>query len=159
MLKKKNEVWKLGRMQKNILEDIRINLKKYESKILESIEDFNYNHERYNANFTLAIGAICDEINMECFSQIIRETDKFIILDNHICCIVFPFTDAEQGLKAASNLLSEFEMKFCSQKIYIGIVNAAETSSPTKQIERLFDILKSSVENGMHNMPLDNTSF
>lgn len=146
-------------MQKELLEDIRVNRKIYETKILESIKEFNYNHERYNANFTLAVGAICDEIDMEGFSQMIRETDKFIILDDHICCIVFPFTDAEQGLKAASNLLSEFEMKFFSQKIYIGIVNAAETSSPAKQIERLFDILKSSIENRMYNMPLDNTSF
>jgi len=146
-------------MQKELLEDIRINRKIYETKIRESIKEFSYNYERYNASFTLAIGAICDEIDMEGFSQMIRETDKFIVLDNHICCIVFPFTDAEQGLKAASNLLSEFEMKFFSQKIYIGIVNATETSSPTKQVERLFDILKSSVENRMHNMPLDNTSF
>ena len=146
-------------MQKEILENIRINRKIYETKILESIKDFTYNYERYGANFTLAIGAVCDEIDMEGFSELIRETDKFIILDNHICCIVFPFTDAEQGTKAASNLLNEFEMKFFSQKIYIGIINAAECSSPTRQIEGLFDILKSSVENGMNNIPLDKTNF
>jgi len=146
-------------MNKKLLEDIRINQKEYEKKILESIKDFTYNFERYSANFSLAIGAACNEIDMEKFSQLIRETDKFIILDNHICCIVFPFTDAEQGIKATSNLLNEFEMKFFSQKIYTGVVNAAECNSSEKQIKGLFDILKSSVENGMNNIPLDKTTF
>ena len=146
-------------MNKELLEDIRINRKEYEKKILESIKDFNYNFERYKANFSLAIGAVCNEIDMEGFSQLIRETDKFIILDNHICCIVFPFTDAQQGIKAASNLLNEFEMKFFSHKIYIGIINAEECNSRIKQVEGLFDILKSSVENGMNNIPLDKTNF
>lgn len=146
-------------MQKELLKNISDNRKQYEEEVLKSIKDYCYNYERYKANFTLAIGAICSEIDMGSFAKLIRETDRFIVLDAHICCIVFPFTDANQGLKAASNLLSEFESKFFSEKIYIGVENAGECSSCEKQVERLFDILKYSIENGMQNMPLDNIGF
>lgn len=144
-------------MQKELLKNIYDNRQEYEKKIIESIKDYRYNYERYESNFTLAIGAICSDINMESFAQLIRETDKFIVLDKRICCMVFPFSDASQGLKAASNLLSEFEAKFFSKKIYIAVENAGESSSSEKQVERLFDILKNSIENGMQNMPMDST--
>ena len=108
---------------------------------------------------SLSIGATRSEVDMESFAKLIRETDRFIILDKHLCCIVFPFTDAAQGIKEASNLLSKFEMQFFSEKIYIGIVSAAECETPAKQTEKLFYILKYSIENAMENMPLDSTSF
>ncbi len=146
-------------MQKELLDDIRINRKNYEEKILSSIKSDIYQNERYNVDFTLAIGATLSEVDMEGFSALIRETDKFIILDSHICCAVFPFTDASQGVKAASNLLSKFEMQYFSEKIYIGIVNTSSCETPAMQVSKLFDILKFSVSHGMNNMPLDNTSF
>lgn len=146
-------------MQKELLEQIRVNRKQYEEAILTSIKDDVYNYERYKANFSLAIGAACSNVDLENFSNMIRPTDKFIILDEYLCCVVFPFTDAQQGIKAASNLLSKFESQFFSEKIYLGVVNAQECSTPEGLISRLFDILKSSIENGMENMPLDHISF
>ena len=149
----------LESMQKELLEDIRINRKHYAEKILKSIKDDIYEYERYKVNFSLAIGATGTEVDIEGFAALIRETDKFIILSDHLCCMVFPFTDAAEGVKAASNLLSTFEIQFFSAKIYIAVVNAQECSSPGGQVERLFDILKYSIENAMENIPLDNTSF
>ena len=146
-------------MQKELLEDIKINHQKYVEQILEAIQNEIYQYERYEVNFSLAIGATCSKVDMEGFAKLIRETDKFIILDEHICCVVFPFTDAGGGIKAASNLLSKFEMQFFSEKVYIGIVNAKDCETPAKQTEALFQILKYAIENGMQNMPLDNTSL
>lgn len=146
-------------MQKKLLEQIRVNRKQYDEMIMNSIQDYIYNYERYKANFTLAIGAVYSGIDLQKFSTMIRPTDKFIILDEYLCCIVFPFTEADQGIKAASNLLSKFESQFFSEKIYLGVVSAEEFSTPEALLNTLFDILKSSIENGMENMPLDHISF
>jgi hypothetical protein len=146
-------------MQTELLEELKLNRKVYEQKVLTSIKDDIYQNERYDVNFTLALGATCSEVDMEEFSGLIRESDRFIILDKHICCVVFPFTDSAQGVKATSNLLSKFEMKFFSQKIYLSIVNARDCETPEHHVQKLFDVLKFSIQHGMHNMPLDNVSF
>jgi len=146
-------------METELLEDLKFNRKSYEHKVLESIKENIYQRERYDINFTLAIGATCTEVRMEDFSELVRESDKFIVLSDHICCVIFPFTDSAQGVKATSNLLSKFEMQFFSQKIYLGIVNAKDCETPEHQVNKLFDILKFSIHNGMANMPLDNVSF
>jgi len=146
-------------MKNTLLEDIQVNYFKHAQTILDSIKNELYEHDRYNVNYSLAIGATNSKLDMQGFAKLIRETDKFIILNEHICCMVFPFTDAAQGIKAASNLLSKFEIRFFSEKIYIGVVNAQTYETPMKQIEKLFEILKYAIENGMQNIPLDSTSF
>lgn len=146
-------------MKTELLGDLKLNRKTYEKKVYDSIKEHIYQNERYGVNFTLAIGATCSDVNMEGFASLIRESDKFILLTDHICCVVFPFTSSAQGIKAASNLLSKFEMKFFSEKIYLAIVNANDCETPEHQIQKLFDVLKFSITNGMENMPLDNVSF
>ncbi len=146
-------------MQIELLEDLKLNRKSYEGKILDSIKENIYQHERYNVAFTLALGATPSEVDMKGFASLIRESDKFIVLDNHICCVVFPFTESAQGIKAASNLLSTFEMKCFSEKIYLSIVNADDCETPEHQVQKLFDILKFSIQHGMENVPLDSLSF
>ena len=146
-------------MQTELLEELRLNRKEYEKKVLESIKDNIYQNERYDVNFTLAIGATCKPMHMEDFAELIRESDRFIVLSDRICCVIFPFTDSAQGVKATSNLLSKFEMQFFSEKIYLGIVNARDCETPEHQVQKLFDILKFSISNGMENVPLDNVSF
>ncbi len=146
-------------MQIELLEDLKLNEKAYETKILNSIKENIYQNERYKVAFTLALGATPSEVDMKAFAGLIRESDKFIVLDDHICCTVFPFTDPTQGVKAASNLLSSFEMKCFSQKIFLSIVNTDACDTPEHQVQKLFDILRFAIENGMENMPLDSTSF
>ena len=146
-------------MQVELLDDLKENRKKYEQVVLESIKEYIYQNERYGINFTLALGATYSEIDMKGFASLIRESDKFIELDKHISCIVFPFTESADGVKATSNLLSKFESEFFSEKVYLSIVNAKDCETPGHQIQKLFDILKFSIKNGMENMPLDNVSF
>jgi len=146
-------------MEKELLDKVQLNRHKYGQTILDALKDQIYECERYKVNFSLALGATLSDIDMHKFSEMIRETDKFIILDNNICCIVFPFTDYAQGVKAASNLLSKFEMKFFSEKIYLGIANTEECPAPDIHVQQLFDILIYAVSNGMNNLPIDSTSF
>lgn len=146
-------------MQKELLEEITLNREAYQKTIIEAISDNIYQCERYSVNFTLAIGATLCKIDIKDFSKKVRKTDKFIILDDHICCAVFAFTDSAQGIKAASNLLSEFEMQFFSEEIYLSVINAEDCESAEKQVEKLLDILDYAIRNGMHNIPLDSTSF
>jgi hypothetical protein len=146
-------------MEKELLEDIRSNRHKYGQIILDSLKNKIYECERYKVNFSLAIGATLADMDIRKFSEMIRETDEFIILDKNVCCIVFPFTDHAQGIKAASNLLSQFEMKFFSQKIYLSVANTEECPTPDIHIQQLFDILVNAISNGMNNMPIDSTSF
>lgn len=146
-------------MEKELLEDIQLHRQKYGQTIIDALKDKIYQCERYNVNFSLALGATLNDIDMNKFSEMIRETDELIILSDNVCCIAFPFTDHAQGIKAASNLLSKFEMKFFSQKVYLSVVNTEECPTPDLHVQQLFDILVYGISNGMNNLPIDTTSF
>lgn len=142
-------------MRKELLTDIRNNRKKYQKLILDSIENEVYECERYKINISIAIGVTNSSAHIKELAMTVRETDKFIILGEHICCIIFPFTNMEQGIKAASNLLSKFEMGNFSEKIYMGVVTIEDCDRPEMQVVKLFDILEYAIENGINNIPLD----
>lgn len=146
-------------MQKELLNKIRLNRLAYENKIFESIERDIYQCERYHVKFSLAIGACLEDQDMRAFEKMIRVTDTFIMLSENICCVVFGFTDASEGVKAASNMLSVFEAQYFSKKIYLSIINAKDCETPQKQISKLFDVLSFGIDNGMNNIPLADTSF
>lgn len=146
-------------MQKELLKDIRNNRKKYQKLILDAIENEVYECERYKINLSIALGDTDSSSDVKELAKTLRETDKLIILDEHICCVVFPFTDIAQGIKAASNLLSKFEMENFSQKIYMGVVTIEDCDRPQVQVVKLFDILEYAIENGINNIPLDTISL
>lgn len=134
---------------------IRENLNSYEEKILKALSPFKYQKERYNVGYTLAVGATVEAIDMSGFSQIIRETDAYVPLDEHVAVVIFAFNDQEQGIKAASNLLSKFEMQYFTQKIYLGIINAEEEEQSELLVKKLFETLCYSLVHGMSNQALD----
>ena len=142
-------------MHKELLTDIRNNRRKYQKLILDSIENEVYACERYKINISIAIGETDSSTHIEELAMTLRETDKFIILDEHTFCVVFPFTNIEQGIKAASNLLGKFEMGNFSEKIYMGVVTIEDCDRPEVQVVKLFDILEYAIENGINNIPLD----
>ena len=146
-------------MQKELLNKIRLNRSAYEKKIFESIERDIYQCKRYHVNFSLAIGACPEDTDMGAFENMIRLTDKFIMLSQNICCVVLGFTDSSESVKAASNMLSVFEAQYFSKKIYLSIINAKDCETPQKQISKLFDVLSFGIDHGMNNIPLDDTSF
>ena len=142
-------------MKNELLKHIRDNLAKYETKILKAIEPFNYEKERYDINFSIAVGATLDDVDMASFSQVIRLTDTFVFFDKNVCGVVFAFNDTENGIKAASNLLNKFEMQFFANKIYLGIISSEDETVPEQQVKKLFETLCYGIEQGMSNIPLD----
>ena len=142
-------------MKNELIKHIRENLGTYEAKILTAIEPYNYEKERYDIDFAIAVGATLDDVDMALFSKTIRLTDTFIYLDKHVSGVVFAFNDTENGIKAASNLLNKFEIQFFANKIYLGIISSQDEIVPEQQVKKLFDTLCHGIEQGMSNIPLD----
>ena len=142
-------------MDRALVEHIRSHQGAYEEKILDAMEPFMYQKERYRVDYTLAIGATLAEVDLPAFSEMVRKTDKFVVLDENVCVIIFGFNLPEQGIKAASNMLSKFEMKFFSSEIYLGIINSQEELKAKDQVKKLFETLCYGVQHSMSNTPLD----
>jgi len=142
-------------MNRALIKHIRNNLDTYENELVMSLESFVYKKDRYGIDYSIAVGATLTEIDMRPFEKGIRMTDKFIYLDKSVCAIVFDFNDSEQGIKAASKMLTKFEMQFFSNKIFLGIINSEDETDVEKQVKKLFETLCHGITNGMSNMPLD----
>lgn len=142
-------------MKNELIKHIRENLASYETKVLQAIEPYNYEKERYDIDFAIAVGATLDDVDMASFSQAIRLTDTFVVLDKNVSGVVFAFNNTENGIKAASNLLNKFEQQFFSKKIYLGIISSEDETTPEQQVKKLFETLCYGVEEGMSNIPLD----
>ena len=142
-------------MNRALVKHIRNNLDTYENALVMSLASFVYKKDRYGIDYSIAVGATLTEIDMTPFEKGIRMTDKFIYLDKSVCAIVFDFNDSEQGIKAASKMLTKFEMQFFSNKIFLGIINSEDETDVEQQVKKLFETLCYGVINGMSNMPLD----
>ena len=142
-------------MKNELIKHVRENLADYEKKVLKAIEPYNYEKERYDIDFAIAVGATLDDVNMAAFSQTIRLTDSFISLDEHVSGVVFAFNDTENGIKATSNLLNKFELQFFSNKIFLGIISSEDETVPEQQVKKVFETLCYGIEQGMSNIPLD----
>ena len=142
-------------MNRTLIKHIRSNLDTYENELVTALESFSYKKERYGIDYSIAVGATLVDIDMKPFEKSIRKTDKFIYLDSSVCAIVFDFNDSEQGIKAASKMLTKFEMQFFSNKIFLGIINSEDETNVEQQVKKLFETLCYGITSGMSNMPLD----
>ena len=142
-------------MKNRLVTSIQAKLPEYEKTILEAIDTFVYQKERYKVEYTMAIGASVADVDMLAFEGLIRKTDGFICLEENLCVIVFAFNNQGQGIKAASNMLNKFEMQYFGKDIYLGIINSEEEAKAEKQIKKLFETLCYGIINGMSNTPLD----
>jgi len=135
------------------IKENRIN--SYQKEILEKIDNFSYRFKRYNQHFSLAIG-FCDEsIDMRNFGENKRQTDLFIILEKNLCCIVLDCAPSGCDIKAASNLLSQFQNSFFDKEIFTCVISSEEVQESSKMVSQLFDILIYSLERNMNNMIVD----
>jgi len=142
-------------MKLELIKQIQMRSSAYESVLVQQIERYAYEKERYNIEYAIAVGATIKALDVKGFSETVRMTDSFIMLDDNMYAVVFASASTELGIKAASNLLHKFEMQFFTSKIFLGIISSQAERDPKKMVRKLFTTLSHSIAEGMCNMPID----
>lgn len=134
------------------------NRHKYHDEILNNIKDNLYRKNRYHFDFALAI-AVCDtNISMHKFQSSIRDTDKFIRLEDNLCTVVLDGISSSSAIKASTNLQAKFESEYFREKLYISVIDSSENHQDTngyKMINSLLDVLEYSISNNISNEVVD----
>ncbi len=138
---------------------IRDNRKVYCTAIMKRLEDYNYRHERYNFNFSLAIGLSSDGIDLRGFDSFKRQTDEFIILEEHLCCVVLDGSDTEDAIKATSNIQTQFETNYFNKKLFVVVTSSHDYDNKVSMLNSLFDILEYAITHDMDSMILDKSQM
>lgn len=131
----------------------------YQKQLLESAMEFSYRYERYNINYSIAIGYSPEEIDLSPMSNFIRETDKFIVFSNNICAILLDCTNDESGIKAANNLLTKFQGNAFDTPLYSAVVTASNYASSEKMIRELFHLIDFAIANNTNQQVIDHSQI
>lgn len=129
------------------------------STLIREMSDYDYRYTRYNINYSIAIGYVPEEIDLNHFASFIRKTDRFITIEPNICAIILDCADCTDGLKTANNLLTIFNKTFFSKKIFAGVATANEHPSSISFINELYYLLKFGIANNMDNQILDSSQL
>ncbi len=140
-----------------MIDTIKENRRKYLNIIVNRIDDYFYKRKRYSQHFSLAIALSDPDVDISAFNEHNRQTDMFIVLEKNLCCEVFDGTTAESGIKAAGILLTDFESRFYTKRIFTGIVFSNDYNTSSQMVNRLFDILEYAYANKMENVVVDDT--
>ena len=141
-------------MQKQLLEQLQKNQKEFHDIILSAMQEYSYRFKRYGVDYTVALYALSDTINIDIVKSMIRKTDRVIELDEHFFCIIFDFVEADAGLKASENILAKIEPQIFGKKIFVSVVNSKDASSKEEHIRKLFDLLSYEIKNNIDDVPL-----
>lgn len=139
-------------MMQNLTQD---NRQKYSRVIMDSLDDYSYRSKRYHIDFSLAIG-LCN-VNVD-FNDLIskkRKTDKLIMLEENLCCVVLDCAPADCAVKATSNLQNGFKIKYSNNELYTGVVTSRDYDSDKNMVESLFDVLDYSITHDMKGLIAD----
>jgi hypothetical protein len=130
-----------------------------QSKLLENVVEFSYRYQRYKTNYSIAIGYSPIEIDLKPMSNFIRTTDKFIVLNNNTCAILLDCANDECGIKAANNLLTQFQGNAFDTPLYSAIVTASNYSSTEKMIQELFHLIDFAITNNTNQQVIEHTQI
>ncbi|PHR54174.1 MAG: hypothetical protein COA44_14095 [Arcobacter sp.] len=118
-------------------------------------EDFFYKFNRYNFDFTIVLLYSNTPLDSMFLQNHIRKSDKLVNLQNNLFCLVLDMTSQEQGLKAIENLISLYEIKHFSQKLYISFANTQDYSDAQSIKSHLFSFLNYAVKENNYNQITD----
>ncbi len=139
-----------------LLEYMRKERYDYQKKILDSITDFIYRDERYNARFAIMLMCSKEEsYTEEIFEKILRKTDLHIKVDKHIDAVVFDSVTNDSYIKAAENI--EYSLQKEKQSLFfISVVDSENYKNDYfPMVHELFDILEYAIENNFSNTVMD----
>lgn len=118
------------------------NRQKYFNEIVSNLDEYSYRNKRYNINFAIALGFCTKDVNLGDLVDVKRRTDKYIPLENNLCCVVFDCIDSESSLKAAQNLKAEVEKSCLNEDFFMRVATSVEHESTLKMANSLFDNLE-----------------
>lgn len=99
------------------------------------------------------------EIDLVPMSNFIRNTDKFIVLNDNTCAIILDNANDESGIKAANNLLTKFQGSAFDIPLYSAIVTASNYSSSETMIRELFHLIDFAIANNINQQVIDHTQI
>ena len=128
-----------------------------QEKLTQAIKDFSYRFKRYEINYSIAIGYSPEELDLTPLSHFIRESDRFVVLDQHTYAIILDCTDDESGIKAANNLLTHYQGEHFSKPLYTSIVTADNFDTVPLMIQELFYLLDYALEHNMNSILMESS--
>lgn len=131
----------------------------YQKQLLENAKEFSYRYERYNTDYSIALGYSPMEIDLVPMSNFIRNTDKFIVLNDNTCAIILDNANDESGIKAANNLLTKFQGSAFDIPLYSAIVTASNYSNSETMIRELFHLIDFAITNNINQQVIDHTQI
>lgn len=138
---------------------IRNKRKQYHKTIMDQLEHYSYRHERYNFNFSLAIGLSVDELDLRAFETFKRKTDEFVILEEFLCALVLDGSDVDTAIKATSNVQTQFQTNYFNKKLYVVVASAHDYDNKKSMVNALFDMLEYAIKHEMDSVILDKSQL
>lgn len=124
--------------------------------LIDETHEFQYRFERYNLDYSIAIGFIKGiDIDLNNFQNHIRNTDRLVSLSPNMYAVIFDCADEADGIKATNNLLTKFQQQYFAFPLYAGVVTSSNYKNAKQMIHCLFELLDYGVTNNIDNHVLD----
>ena len=137
-----------------ILERINRHRRAFHKIIMDNITEYLYREQRYNIHFALVAVYSLEStaITPAVLQEKLRRTDKLIILNEHLSCIVLDNTETQSYIKAAENLntlLKEFDYQ---NNFFLSTAHSTDFSGNLLEMtNKLCDRLKYAIEHKLCN--------
>ena len=123
-------------------------------KIMDNITEYIYRQKRYKTNFSLVLIYSKEKaaINPDDFRKKLRHTDKLIVLNENLACVVFDSTAETSYVKAAENLNKILENMDYKNNFFLSVADSEDFDfNYLEMINKLCDRLEYAVKNKLCN--------
>ncbi|NOQ32132.1 MAG: hypothetical protein GQ570_13530 [Helicobacteraceae bacterium] len=135
--------------------NIQKSQKKFTSELVDFVTEFNHRYARYDLNYSLTLIYSRDEVDFNSFESEIRKTDRFLLLEDNLCALLFDNTAGSGAIKAADNMLTKYEAKHFGKPVYAASVSINDYNTSTEMISKLFYILRNAIDLNIENKVVD----
>ncbi len=139
----------------DILEYIKSNKAELFETILNEISEYKYRNARYDVEFSI-VAVYCENtfaVDVELLKKKLRQTDRLIYLNDHLCCIILDGISAELCAKAAENVNYHLLQINANNKYYLSAADSQNYNPKyINMIQSLLDRLEYAIENNLQNI-------
>lgn len=138
----------------DILNVINNHRRSFYKVIIEDITEYIYREERYKTNFALVTIYSKEKtaINPDNLKKMLRRTDKLIILNEDLACVVFDSTSEDSYVKAAENLNKILKNMDYKNNFFLSAADSADFDlNYLEMTNKLCDRLEYAIKNKLCN--------